>query len=255
LSFDLPGTLLLHHRGNRVARIDGPEQVHFRHKFQERRIEGAGLSIHGPTTTSARIRDEHVDSTPRLDDPRHHCLDSLVVTDIDLDADGSTARRLDLSDGPVGGHVFGFDLEFLIGVQVKVGDRDFGPQTGEPFCVGSSKTSGRARHDRNLTVQLVQGGLSSLACRISDSGSRSVEGSKSGLPSAVVTRRCPFSSIFGPMAISATSSDDTTLSRPKSAPGETTLGTLWTRRRLTEQAARLAGNMMVSAASGFLTET
>jgi hypothetical protein len=33
------------------------------------------------------------------------------------------------------------------------------------------------------------------------------------------------------------------------------LGTLWTRCRLTEQAARLAGNMMVSAASGFLTET
>ena len=81
-----------------------------------------------------------------------------------------------------------------------------------------------------------------------------VERSKSGLSSAVLTRRCPFSSIFGPMAISATSSDDTTLSRPKSAARETTLGTLWT-RRFTEQAARLAGNMMVSAASEFLTET
>jgi len=61
--------------------------------------------------------------------------------------------------------------------------------------------------------------------------------------------------IFDPMAISATSGDDMTLSRSKSAAHETTSGTLWTRRRPTEQAARLAGNMMVSAASGFLTET
>jgi hypothetical protein len=75
-----------------------------------------------PTTTSARIRDEHVDSTPCPDDPRHHCLDSLVVTDSDLDADGSTARRLDLSDRAVGGHVLGLGLEFLIRAQVQVGD-------------------------------------------------------------------------------------------------------------------------------------
>jgi hypothetical protein len=97
-------------------------QIHFRHKFQERRIEGASLGVHGPTTTSARIRDEHVDSTPCPDDPRHHCLDSLVVTDSDLDADGSTARRLDLSDRAVGGHVLGLGLEFLIRAQVQVGD-------------------------------------------------------------------------------------------------------------------------------------
>jgi len=39
------------------------------------------------------------------------------------------------------------------------------------------------------------------------------------------------------MAISATSGDDMTFSRSKSAAYETTSGTLWTRRRLTEQAA------------------
>jgi hypothetical protein len=46
-------------------------------------------------------------------------------------------------------------------------------------------------------------------------------------------------------------SDDTTLSRSKSAARETTSGTLWTRLRPTEQTARLVGNMTVSAASEF----
>jgi hypothetical protein len=64
LSFDLPGTLLLHHRGNRVERIDGPEQVHFRHKLQQRRIKGAGLGVHWPTTTAARVRDQDIDVDP-----------------------------------------------------------------------------------------------------------------------------------------------------------------------------------------------
>jgi hypothetical protein len=51
----------------------------------------AGLGVHGPTTTAARIRNEHVDPAPLLDDPRDPCLDRLMVTDIDLDSHGSAA--------------------------------------------------------------------------------------------------------------------------------------------------------------------
>jgi hypothetical protein len=42
-----------------------------------------------------------------------------MVTYIDLDPNGSAARRLNLGDGTVGGHVFRFDLEFLIRAQVQ----------------------------------------------------------------------------------------------------------------------------------------
>jgi hypothetical protein len=70
------------------------------------------------------IRDEHIHPTPLLDDPRNHCLDRLMIPDINLDAHGSATRRLDLADRAVGGHVLGLDLEFLMRVQVQVGDRD-----------------------------------------------------------------------------------------------------------------------------------
>jgi hypothetical protein len=52
-------------------------------------------------------------------------------------------------------------------VQIQVGDGDLRTQSGEPFCVGSSQTSGRARHDRHLPVQLAHDGPLSLA-RTSD---------------------------------------------------------------------------------------
>ena len=58
-------------------------KVHLRHELEERWIEAAGLRIDGSTPTSARIRHEHVDPTPLLDNPRHHCFDRLMVTDID----------------------------------------------------------------------------------------------------------------------------------------------------------------------------
>src|SRR6266446_9231558 len=72
---DLPRTLSLYDRGDRVARIDGPEVVHRRDKLQERRVKGAGFGIHGPTTTAARIRDQDMDPTTLLDDARRHGLD------------------------------------------------------------------------------------------------------------------------------------------------------------------------------------
>jgi hypothetical protein len=83
----------------------------------------------------ACIRDEDIDSTPLLDHPRDHCLDRLMVTDIDLDAYGNTARSLDLGDGGVRRHVLGLGLEFLIRAQVEVGDRDL----GTPIRRGASR--------------------------------------------------------------------------------------------------------------------
>jgi len=53
--------LLLHDRGNGVARVNGPKQVHFGDRLQEHRTERAGFCIDGPTSASARIRDEHND--------------------------------------------------------------------------------------------------------------------------------------------------------------------------------------------------
>jgi hypothetical protein len=88
---DLAGTLLLHNRRNGVARVHGPEQVHLCDKLQERRIEGAGFGVHGPTATASRIRDQHVNTTPLLDHPRDHRLDRLVVTDIDFDPQSGPA--------------------------------------------------------------------------------------------------------------------------------------------------------------------
>jgi hypothetical protein len=70
---------------DRVARIDGPKQVHLHDKLQQRRIEPARLCVHGPTATAASICDQHIDPPPFLDDPRHHRLDRLTVTDINLD--------------------------------------------------------------------------------------------------------------------------------------------------------------------------
>src|ERR1700730_67395 len=55
---DLPGALLLHDRGDRVARVDGPEQIHLHDKLQERRTEGACLGIDRATATTPDIRDE-----------------------------------------------------------------------------------------------------------------------------------------------------------------------------------------------------
>src|SRR5260370_20955250 len=81
---DLSGTLLLHKCRDCVARIDRPEQVHFRHELQKRRIEGAGLGVHGPTTTAACIRNEDIHSTPLLYDPPAHPVDRLPFTDIHL---------------------------------------------------------------------------------------------------------------------------------------------------------------------------
>jgi hypothetical protein len=41
-----------------------------------------------------------------------------MVTDIHLDAYGSTARRLNLGDGTVGGQVLGLGLELLLRPQI-----------------------------------------------------------------------------------------------------------------------------------------
>jgi hypothetical protein len=77
---------------------------------------------------------EHIDPAPFLDDTRHHRLDSLVIADIDLDSQSSPARRLDLHDRAVSGHFLGLGLEFLIRVQVQVGDRDLGPSPASRFA-------------------------------------------------------------------------------------------------------------------------
>jgi hypothetical protein len=74
-------------------------------ELKERRIEAAGLGIHGPTTTSTRIRDQDIDPAPFLDDARHHSLNRFPVTYTDL---YPGARRLDLGDRAVGGHLLGF---------------------------------------------------------------------------------------------------------------------------------------------------
>ena len=128
-------------------------QVHLRDELQERRIEGASLRIDGSTATSTRIRDEHIDPAPRLNDPRHHCLDRLVIADVDFHSQGDTARCLNLGDRTLGSHVLRLGLELLIRVQVEVSYRDFGPQPGESFRISTTQTARRARDDRHLPVQ------------------------------------------------------------------------------------------------------
>ncbi len=44
-----------------------------------------GASRNASTTTAACANDQDIDPVPLLDDPRHHCLDVLVIADIDLD--------------------------------------------------------------------------------------------------------------------------------------------------------------------------
>src|SRR5437868_15258565 len=79
---------------------------------------------------------------------------SLMVTDINLDTYGSAARRLNLGDRAVGGHVLGPGLEFLIRAWVQVGHRDLRTQSGEPLRVCTPETTRRARDDRHRAVQL-----------------------------------------------------------------------------------------------------
>jgi hypothetical protein len=67
--------------------------------------------------------------------------------DNDLDPKGGATRCLDLGDGVVGGHVFGFGPEFLIGPQIQVGDRDLGPQPGQPL----RRQAGRKRETKTRT--------------------------------------------------------------------------------------------------------
>jgi len=81
-----------------------------------------------------------------------------VITDIDLDPQSGAARCLNLGDRAVAGHVLRLSLEFLIRVQVEVGDRDLGPQSGEPLSVGPSEAAGCAGDDRHFAVQLAHGG-------------------------------------------------------------------------------------------------
>jgi len=47
-----PDRCPLHDRGDSVAGIHGPEQVHLRDKLQERRIERAGRGVLRPTATA-----------------------------------------------------------------------------------------------------------------------------------------------------------------------------------------------------------
>ena len=48
---------------------------------------------------------------------------------MDLDPQSGAARSLDLCDRAVAGHILGFDFEFLVRVQVKVGDCDLCTQS------------------------------------------------------------------------------------------------------------------------------
>jgi hypothetical protein len=156
---DLSATLLLHDRGDGVARIDGPEQVHLRHELQECRIKGTGLGVDGTIATSARIRDQDINPTPFLDDARHHYLDRSAVMDIDLNTDGGAARGLDLHDCAIAAHVLRLGLEFFIRAQIHIGDRDLGPQPGEPLRVGTSETPCCTRYDRNLSGDAIRRSL------------------------------------------------------------------------------------------------
>jgi len=80
-----------------------------------------------------------------------------MIADIDFDSQGGTARCLNLGGRTLGSHVLRLGLEFLIRVQVEVGYRDFGTQSGEPLRVSPSETSRRTRDDRHLPVQLSHG--------------------------------------------------------------------------------------------------
>jgi hypothetical protein len=108
--------------------------------------------------TAASIRDEYIYPTPFLDHARHHRLDRLVITDIHLDTQRGSTRRLDLGNRALGGHVFRLGLELLVRAQIEVSDGDLGAQPGEPLRVGSTETTRAARYDRNLSVQLPHGG-------------------------------------------------------------------------------------------------
>src|SRR5260370_35981390 len=66
----------------------------------------------------------------------------------------NATRGLDLGDGVVGGHVIGLGLELLVGAQIQVGDRDLGPQPGEPLCVSPPETTCCTGNDSHLAVQL-----------------------------------------------------------------------------------------------------
>jgi len=84
---DLPGTLLLHDRRDGVAAIHGPEQIHLRDKLQEGRIKWCPWACLDRRAHSRPA----LDPAPLLDDTRRHRLDRLMVTDINLDAYGSTS--------------------------------------------------------------------------------------------------------------------------------------------------------------------
>ena len=150
----------------------GPEQFHLRHELQEFRIEGAGLGVDGTTATSARIRDQDINPTPFLDDARHHYLDRSAVMDIDLNTDGGAARRLDLHDCAIAAHVLRLGLEFFIRAQIHIGDRDLGPQPGEPLRVGTSETPCCTRYDRNLSGDAIRRSLMPRSVRADSSDGR-----------------------------------------------------------------------------------
>ncbi len=124
------------------------------HKLEQRGIEVAGLGIHRPAATAARIGDQDIDAAPSLDDTGNHSRDRLVVRDIDFDPDRGAAHRLDLRDRAVAGHILRLGLELLVRVQVEIGDSDLGAEPGEPLRICPAETSCSASDYRHLAVQL-----------------------------------------------------------------------------------------------------
>jgi hypothetical protein len=137
-----PERCCFQHRGDRVARIDGPEQNRF---IAVTSCKSAGsrvlaLVIHRPTTTAACIRDQDIDAAPCLDDPSHHRFDSFVITDTGRLRWVFRPDRKGACDFDFGASPNLIDLGFghYVGIGGKdPGDRDSTSQAGHRLTVES----------------------------------------------------------------------------------------------------------------------
>src|ERR1051326_8448487 len=103
---------------------------------------------------AAGIGDEHIDTAPLRDDFGDHRLDRVMIRDVELDAERFAAVGLYFRDRCLARHVARFGLEFLIGAQAQIGDRDLAAEAGEAARIGSSQPARSAGDDRNLVVEL-----------------------------------------------------------------------------------------------------
>ena len=121
--------------------------------MQQRGFQRAGLGVDRPAAPAAGIANQDVDAPPGVYDLLDHGLHRFFVGHVHLDPDGFAAAGVNFVDGAVAGHGFGLSLEFLVGPEIEVCDRDFCAKRREATGISPSEAASGTGDDGDFTVE------------------------------------------------------------------------------------------------------